>query len=48
VQFGYAQATFHGRFYGLRNFWCKTVEFIVTPRQSEMVDKTVMIFALIA
>jgi len=26
---------FHGGFYGLQNFWCKTVQFCATRRESE-------------
>jgi hypothetical protein len=29
---------FHGRFYGLRNFCCKTAQFCTTPRESEMAE----------
>jgi hypothetical protein len=29
---------FHGLFYGLRNFCCKTVQFFATRRESEMVE----------
>jgi hypothetical protein len=29
---------FHGRFYGLRNFCCKTAQFCATPRESEMAE----------
>jgi len=29
---------FHGRFYGLRNFCCKTAQFCATRRESEMAE----------